>query len=111
MLKDVLTNHSAGRELAKLMRMELPKSPQTGGPILAVFCGALHFFLHLDAGLVETVVAPGGTDGNLGVECVVDLMGLVLKSVPLRVELVVQLVPDLNYVRPLQIPSGVSRSP
>ena len=33
-------------------------------------------FLHLDAGLVETVIAPGGTDGDLGMERVVDLVGL-----------------------------------
>ena len=54
------------------------------------------FFLHLDAGLVETVVAPGGTDGNLGVERVVDLVGLgvgqVLDLVGLGVGLVVEIV-------------------
>ena len=34
------------------------------------------FLLHLDAGLVETVIAPGGTDGDLGVECLGEILGL-----------------------------------
>jgi len=51
--------------------------------------------LSVDAGLVETVVAPSGNDGDLGVECIVDLMGWVLESLPRHLELGVELVFDL----------------
>ena len=52
--------------------------------------------LHLDAGLVKTVIGPGGTDGDLGMERVVDLVGLgvglVVGNVGLGVGLVVEIV-------------------
>ena len=48
----------------------------------------------MDSGLVETVVTPGGIGGDLGLECVVDLMGLVSESLPGHLELGVELVCD-----------------
>jgi len=61
-------------------------------------------FLHLDAGLVETVIAPGGTDGDLGMERVVDLVGLgvglVVGIVGLGVGLVVGIVGPVIGIMP-----------